>query len=132
MNDFINNSDIILNHLSSFPLINTVNLEKLKKSTINNPEYLIDIFKSFVEDSSELLEEMEKGYSEQHYDNYYNAVHSLKGLAGTIGFSRMFQLLKIMDAHNKEEMFDESASFLPPLNEMFLEIVSYLKSEFNV
>ncbi len=123
------NSNLV-NQLQSFPLINPSSLDKLKKSTASNPQYLIEIFKSFVEDSDELINEMKHALNNKDYDQYYNAVHSLKGLAGTIGFTRMFHLLKIMDAHNKDEKFDESANYLEALQFFFTEINDYLNQHF--
>ena len=125
--DYNNN---LVNQLQSFPLINPSSLDKLKKSTASNPQYLIEIFKSFVEDSDELINEMKQALNNKDYEQYYNAVHSLKGLAGTIGFTRMFHLLKIMDAHNKDEKFDESANNLETLQYFFTEISEYLNQHF--
>jgi HPt (histidine-containing phosphotransfer) domain-containing protein len=132
MNDFINASSGIVKELEYYPLINPANLEKLQKSTASNPEYLLDIFRSFIDDTSELMEEIQTSLAERNFSGYYSAVHSLKGLAGTIGFSRMFFLLKVMDAHNKEEHFDQSATYLPLLKTLFNEIKDYLKKDFAV
>jgi HPt (histidine-containing phosphotransfer) domain-containing protein len=132
MNDFINASSGIIKELEYYPLINPANLEKLQKSTASNPEYLLDIFRSFLDDTSELMEEMEVSFAQRNFSSYYSAVHSLKGLAGTIGFSRLFYLLKVMDAHNKEEHFDQSAIYLPVLKKLFSEIKDYLNKDFTV
>jgi HPt (histidine-containing phosphotransfer) domain-containing protein len=118
--------------LDIYPVINVTNLEKLKKSTQSNPEYLIEIFISFVDDSLELISEMETGLTENNFEMYYDAVHALKGLAGTIGFSRMFQLLKIMDSHNKEENFELSANYIAPLKRILDDIKLFLNKEFAI
>jgi HPt (histidine-containing phosphotransfer) domain-containing protein len=126
------NMTILKAELDNYPVINVTNLEKLKKSTQGNPEYLVEIFISFVDDSMELISEMETGLGENNFEMYYDAVHSLKGLAGTIGFSRMFQLLKIMDSHNKEENFELSANYIAPLKSILDDVRLFLKSEFAI
>lgn len=115
--------------LDAHPLVNLENLETLRAKTANQPEFLLEIFRSYVEESQELIGEMQEAFQDNESDRYYQAVHSLKGLAGTLGIPRMFQLLKWMDALNKEQHFQDSAAELPRLQNIFDETSGYIRQE---
>lgn len=106
-----------------YPQINADSLGKLVKSTASNPQLLKDIFISYIDDSRELIEEMKTSIDENTPDHYFAAVHSLKGLAGTIGCTRMFQLLKHMDACKYENQFGLSTAYVKLLSEIFEELI---------
>jgi len=129
MNDIKLYEDLNI-QLYDLPLINPSNLERFINSTKNNPAYLLEIFESFLDDSKELLHTIEISNKTGDLEQYFNSVHSLKGLAGTMGFSRLFSLLKAMDTHNKENSFDESSKFIPLLKKLLQDIEVYINSEF--
>ena len=130
MNNTVNTYEDINIQLQNLPLINPSNLEKLRNSTINNPEYLVEIFESFLDDSKELLQSIEDSAATSNFSEYFTSVHSLKGLAGTLGFSKLFCALKAMDSHNKEKSFGTSVNYIPLLKTLLLNIEEYLQSEF--
>ena len=107
--------------LTEYPVINQKNLEKLRKNTVNNPQLLREIFESFLEESEALINDIKKAMEVDNYELFYSAVHSLKGLSGTIGCSRMFELLKMMDALNKENQFNRSQDYYQQLQITFSE-----------
>lgn len=110
-----------MNRFKEYPLINASTLSMLKKNTADNPEFLTELFQSFIEDSQELIDELQQTADENKIDDFYIAVHTLKGLSGTIGCSRMFELLKHMDTLNKEKNFSDSMAYLEMLNGIFKE-----------
>lgn len=113
--------------LNNLPQINETNLNKLKKSTTGNPQLLREIFQSYIDESRELIDEIKTGIDQNNHELYYMAVHSLKGLSATIGCTRMFHLLKIMDSLNKENQYSESKSCYTQLEEVFSEAESIIK-----
>ncbi|MBW6480603.1 MAG: Hpt domain-containing protein [Bacteroidales bacterium] len=116
-----------LDELVNLPQINEVNLNRLKKSTASNPQLLKDIFQSFIDESKELIGEIRAGIEKNDHVLYYNAVHSLKGLSATIGCTRLFHLLKIMDSLNKENQYSESQRCYKHLEVMFSEAESIIR-----
>lgn len=116
-----------LEELVNLPQINEVNLNRLKKSTASNPQLLKDIFQSFIDESKELIGEIRAGIEKNDHVLYYNAVHSLKGLSATIGCTRLFHLLKIMDSLNKENQYSESQRCYKHLEVMFSEAESIIR-----
>ncbi len=102
-----------------YPFINPTTFSMLKKSTASNPVFLAELFHSFIDDSQELLSELESCVQDKNFDQYYTAVHTLKGLCGTIGCTRMFEVLKQMDSLNKEKEFQNSMKYLENLKNVF-------------
>jgi HPt (histidine-containing phosphotransfer) domain-containing protein len=115
--------------LENHPILNPSTLAMLKRNTLNDPGFLIDLFESFIEDTKELLEELHKSAEENQVQEYFETVHTLKGLCGTIGCSRMFELLKVMDTLNKQNEFDQSAQHLPQLELVFDDTRQVINSE---
>jgi HPt (histidine-containing phosphotransfer) domain-containing protein len=116
-----------LDELDKLPQINEVNLNRLKKSTASNPQLLREIFQSFIDESGELIHEIRIGIEKNDHALYYNAVHSLKGLSATIGCTRLFHLLKIMDSLNKENQYSESQRCYKHLEVMFADAESLIR-----
>ncbi len=114
---------------SQFPVFNEKTMAMLRKSTASNPLYLNELFENFMDDASELIAEMESAGEKDEFEQYYNSVHTLKGLCGTIGCSRMFEMLKFMDSLNKEQNFDQSKGHLSDLKNVFEETVHAIKTQ---
>ncbi len=115
--------------LNKIPHINPDTLQKLRSSTAKNPEFLKEIFQSFIDDTEVLIQEIETSVEEDDFDTYYTAIHTLKGLSGTIGCSRIFNLLKIMDSLNKEQDFSKSKQLVGDLRNMFGELKIIITNE---
>lgn len=118
-----------MNQFEQYPFLNPTTLAMLIKSTAANPALLTDLFHSFIDDSEELLRELDKSSEERDFDSFYTAIHTLKGLCGTIGCSRMFEVLKIMDGLNKDKDFENSNSYLVKLKTVFAETSNAINTE---
>ncbi len=118
-----------MNQFDQYPFLNPTTLAMLKKSTASNPALLADLFRSFIDDSEELLSELDKSTEERDFDAFYTAIHTLKGLCGTIGCTRMFEVLKIMDGLNKEKDFENSNNYLVQLKTVFAETSEAINTE---
>ncbi|MFW5891970.1 MAG: Hpt domain-containing protein [Bacteroidota bacterium] len=115
--------------LDKIPHINPDTLQKLRNSTAKKPDFLKEIFQSYITDTETLLKEIQVSIDDNDFDAYYTAVHTLKGLSGTIGCSRIFNLLKIMDKLNKDQNFSQSKQWTEDLNQMFQELKTIIINE---
>jgi HPt (histidine-containing phosphotransfer) domain-containing protein len=115
--------------INQYPILNPSTLAMLRRSTINKPEFLKELFQSFMDDSRELIDELGKNLGDDQFENYYTSVHTLKGLCGTIGCTRMFEVLKTMDSLNKEKNFQESKSFLNALENTYADTCITINKE---
>jgi HPt (histidine-containing phosphotransfer) domain-containing protein len=120
---------MVMTEFEKFPLFNVSTMGMLKKNTRQNPEILIDLFKSFIEDSQELIKNLNSKDQTEDFSAFYTSVHTLKGLSGTIGCTRMFEVLKLMDSLNKENDFDQSKSYLDVLQVVFTQTCSGIETE---
>jgi HPt (histidine-containing phosphotransfer) domain-containing protein len=109
--------------------INPTTLAMLRKNTANNPEFLTELYQCFIDDSQELITELNHTATQNNHDDYFAAVHTLKGLSGTIGCSRMFEILKVMDSLNKEKNFNHSVSYLPQLEMAFSDTSDAIREQ---
>jgi HPt (histidine-containing phosphotransfer) domain-containing protein len=112
---------------SEFPVFNLKNMEKLRFQTRNKPELLKEIVDSFIEESYEITEEIKDYIDSSNIEMLSRAVHTLKGLSGTIGASRFYQLLSFIDACHKENDF----SFKDELYTLFDNNLKQLKNYFE-
>ncbi len=99
------NSDNRIPDFGDFPVFNQQNMERLRSQTANKPELLKEIIDSFLEESFEIVDDI-KNFSENNkLEELSMSVHTLKGLTGTIGASRLYQILSYVDAHHKQNNF---------------------------
>jgi HPt (histidine-containing phosphotransfer) domain-containing protein len=115
--------------LDNHPILNPATISMLRTNTINDPGFLTDLFQSFIEDTEELMVELNTTAEENQVREYFDAVHTLKGLSGTIGCSRMFELLKVMDTLNKQNDFERSKQYLSQLDDVFDETKEVIEKE---
>ena len=118
-----------MNDFKHFPCINTTTLSMLRRNTASNPAILDELFGNFIEDAEELIKEIESGIKENQVESYFTAVHTLKGLCGTIGCTQMFEVLKVMDSLNKENDFQLSKTFFDNLVETFQNTCTAIQSQ---
>lgn len=115
--------------LMKVPHFNEETIGNLKARTVNNPEILKDIFQSYIDDTNQLLSEIKISIQEDKIDDYYRAIHTYKGLAATIGCTRIFHLLKVMDSLNKEKNFERSKELFSHLTGIHKELSALIKKE---
>ncbi len=120
---------IHMQQINSYPFINPQTFSVLKKNTGGNKSLLTELYQSFIDDSNELIAEIENAILQKQFDEYYSAVHTLKGLSGTIGCTRMFEVLKLMDTLNKNDNFSDSIAHLPQLKTVFSDTTQVIKQD---
>ncbi len=120
---------MVMNDFEKYPLLNDSTLLMLKKNTRQNPEVLVQLFKSFIADSQELIKALNSEEQIDNFSSFYTSVHTLKGLCGTIGCTRMFAVLRLMDSLNKEKEFKKSKTYLEHLDVVFSQTNSVIETE---
>ncbi len=114
---------------STFPVFNPKNMETLRQQTRNRPELLKEILDSFIEESHEIIEEIKAHIESNDIDKLSRSVHTLKGLTGTIGASRFYQLLSHIDACHKESDFSNTQNLCQIFDTNLELLISYFKEE---
>ncbi len=114
---------------SNFPVFNPANMEKLRFQTRNKPELLKEIIDSFIEESYEIVEEMKSYIETNNEEMLSRSVHTLKGLSGTIGASRFYQLLSFIDACHKQENFTYKEELYSLFDSNLKQLSQYFDNE---
>lgn len=85
------------------PQLNTETIDQIR-SFSDDDSIIVDLFTSFIEDSENLINNIGSLVKENNNnDKLKVAVHTLKGLAGTIGASRLHEICKVLDANLKND-----------------------------
>ena len=124
------NTEISYPDFEQFPVLNNKNIEKFQSLTNKQPEILREIMQSFVDESSDLLSDIEKAINGKELKKFQEHVHTLKGLFATIGASKLFEISKFMDEHNKQKNFDVARKLLPKLKINYKEVKVIIKEKF--
>jgi len=74
-------------------LINVSTIEKIKTLSKNNQEYLASLYLSFEEDVEKLIADAQASIQAQDKAQLARHIHTLKGLAGTIGASALHSIV---------------------------------------
>ena len=111
------------------PVLNGNTFANLKKQTQSHPELLKEIFNSFFEDAEEMMNGLNVSVQEQDYDTYTATLHTLKGLSGTIGASRMHELTNLLYSQARADNFSAAPAGLPLLHQSIVELKAELDEE---
>ena len=112
-----------------FPQMNPNNIETLKRQTQNAPGLFNELFVSFIEDCEDLLNEISGAIVGKNYKALSEAIHTLKGLSGTIGATRLFEISSHIDKANKMEDYSVAVNMFPLLSGHFNELKDYISKE---
>ena len=114
------------NNFEEYPLINEDTLKTINEQSGGDADFLIMLFESFISDSDELISDIETANSTNNYKLMKEAIHSLKGLAGTIGASRLHEITKLMDKNLKNENIADATKFIPQVNSVYKEFKKHI------
>ncbi len=104
---------------NSYPVINEETISSINEQSGGDKDFLKMLFDSFFEDANELTEEIDTALKENDHKKLKEAVHSLKGLAGTIGASRLHEICKEIDKNLKSDENKQAKEMLPHLKENY-------------
>lgn len=98
-----------------YPVLDQNTVDVIFEQAAGNHEIIHEIFQSFVEDTDELTEDVKNHLENNEHEKLRVAVHTIKGLCGTIGASQMHALTKEIDALIKESQYDKAKEQTPLL-----------------
>lgn len=113
-----------------FPVFDENSAEKFQSLTESQPDILIGIMQSFIEESKMLLDNIEDAIQNSQMDKFCENIHTFKGLLGTIGALRLFEILKCIDQENKEGNFNIASEYFTLLKSNYDELEEVIKTKF--
>lgn len=111
------------------PVLNESTFSNLRKQTQTQPELLKEIFSSFFEDVNEMIAGLKTAAEQKDYQNYTSTLHTLKGLAGTIGASRLHEVTNLLYSKARNNDFSDAANGVPLLHQCIIELKDELEGK---
>jgi HPt (histidine-containing phosphotransfer) domain-containing protein len=113
-------------------ILNPSAIQVLQDTSSPDSAMMQMLFTSFLEDMEDLMLQLKKGISEDKLHDVMIAVHTIKGLSGTIGASKVFQLAKVIDQSLKEQNWNKTLSLMPELQEKYNELRSHIEEKYRL
>ena len=114
---------------------NTIEREKiLDITTINNlkeiggDELIESLFKTFIEDSNKLTNELANAVVSENIKHYDSIMHTLKGSSGSIGANRMYLLSVYINDFSHKGKWPDKDSWLEVLKRVYAETVTEMEN----
>lgn len=111
-------------------LLDTTTIDQIKAFSHDN-SMIVELFNSFTDDASSLISNIRN--TTKDYPGSMDVkgdVHSLKGVAGTIGASRLHEICKTIDAKLKNEDIDGLAPLYDLMSNCYDELEDHIKANY--
>lgn len=116
--------------INEMPVLNTVTFANLQKQTRDQPQILHEIFMSFFEDVNEMISGLTIAINNQDFHNYKATLHTLKGLSGTIGATRMHEVTTFLYTQARNDDFSYASAGIPLLHQSIMDLEEELEGKF--
>ena len=108
------------------PILKTEILDSLK--AMGSKDVLKSLFTSFLKDANELVGEINTHLKNKNYQELRKSNHTINGLSGTIGASKMNKICIDISKAIKEERFSDLDEIVANLNQINLELINHINT----
>ncbi len=84
-------------------VLHTANFDKKRPSIARKPAAYVKLLTMFVENNANYRDDLLQALSAQDHDAVHHLVHSIKGSSGNLGFMKVFEYCKTIEANRGEE-----------------------------
>jgi len=120
--------DLGLLVLDKMEVMNQTVMQDLKHVSGGNTEGILEILGSFVVDAKSLSDDCLSSFDTDDYNGLHKAIHTLKGLSGTIGATQIYELSKIINHKVKTSQFKNLRETIQKLPQYINIFEDYLKN----
>ncbi len=120
--------DLGLSKLDKMEVMNKTVMQDLKIVSGGNTEGILKMLTSFVVDAKSLNDECLSSFDANDYNGLNRAIHTLKGLSGTIGATQVYELSKIINHKVKTSRFDNLKDTILKMKQYIKKFEDYLKN----
>lgn len=115
---------------SQHPLLDTTIIDQIR-SFSEDDSMIIELFDSFTNDCKEMMSKINSIVSTNPSSmEVKGEVHSMKGVAGTIGAIRLHEIFKAIDAKLKLEETDGLGEHYQAMNECYNELNTHINETY--
>ena len=93
---------------------------------------LTELLQSFLKDARELSKEINNAVHNLDWEKLQFNVHTLKGLAGTIGAIPLFEVCKVLNNDLKTGNTMTAGSLANSVSTKYEELIEYIKSNYQI
>ena len=111
---------------NELPILKTEILDSLQ--AMGSEDVLKSLFKSFLKDANELVGEINNHLKNKNYQELRKSNHTINGLSGTIGASKMNKICIDISKAIKEERFSDLDEIVANLNQINLELINHINT----
>jgi PAS domain S-box-containing protein len=125
-----NNKQVITHHqpiTNHNSMVNKEVLERIKGLAKNNQAYLRNLYLSFKDDLDVLFKESHEFISSQQNEALVKNIHTIKGLAGTIGATQLHEITTTFYAQLKEGNFQYANTQLQNMEKCYSETLPIVR-----
>jgi HPt (histidine-containing phosphotransfer) domain-containing protein len=112
----------------TFCIIDSEVVKGITDQAGGDKQFVSMLFESFLAEGQETMNIIEDSIKQNDFKTIREAVHGLKGLAGTMGVTQVFELCKEIDAAIKLSDLKKAESLLPLLNTKYHIAQEYITS----
>lgn len=107
-------------------------IDEILELTDGESSILIELFQSFLKDAKELSEGIKDAASNSDWEKLKFDVHSLKGLCGTIGATKLFDVCEVLNDDLKNNNKTTAITLADEAFVEYKELVKFITSTYQV
>ncbi len=112
---------------ANIDLIDQETMDMLQEYAKGNPELVTDIIDSFVPEAEELIYKIQNAIQSRNPELLRSSAHSLSGISGSIGASRLRALASDSENAVKEAEHEKAISLATQIPDAYQELLDLLK-----
>jgi len=116
----------------SFQIIDNTVVDVIIDQAKGDKQFVSMLFESFLTEGYETLSTVEVALKNKDYKTLGESVHALKGLAGTMGVSQVYEICKKIDASLKFSIIDEALVLLPLLSTKYQVAKEFITANYII
>lgn len=102
--------------MASQPVLDPAIIDTLRQLTVpGEPDVLTEVLKLFLEEAPTRIEKLRNAWAARDIQQVQRIAHSLKGSAGNIGASALFEICKQIDSSGKSGVVVDTGSLIDAL-----------------
>ncbi|MDD5572007.1 MAG: PAS domain S-box protein, partial [Bacteroidales bacterium] len=117
---------------SNFPILNEETVNNIMNDLDGNKSELKNLFTNFIDDLDELFKKIQFAANNRNFQELKSAIHTVKGLTGTIGASQLYEIIKDLETSlkDKEENYERITKTLDSVMDKYDLLKNHVKKSY--
>lgn len=114
-------------YIGKLDILNQNTLNEIKTISGNDTQMVNELYQSFIDDSKSLIKKAQKALQKNDLNLMNKSIHTLKGLSGTVGASRIFEISKTINyqlSTSNYKDLDKLIAQLQPNLDQFINFIN--------